>query len=50
MSKLDQKYIQNLQKFSDALENIVILLQEQNKNSGKAGATDSVNTMLGGVS
>ena len=49
MSKIDQKHIQNLQKFSDALENIVILLQEQNKNSGKAGATDSVNTMLGGL-
>jgi hypothetical protein len=49
MSKLDQKYIDNLQKFSDALENIVQLLQEQNKKGGEAGSTDSVNTMLGGL-
>ena len=49
MSNLDRKYIDNLQKFSDALESIVELLKAQTKKGGKGGATDSVNTMLGGV-
>lgn len=49
MSKIDQKYIDNLQNFSDALENIVVLLQEQVKSGGKAGNTDTVNTMLGNL-
>lgn len=49
MSKLDQKYIENLQKFSDALENIVELLKEQTKKGGDGGSTDAVNTMLNGI-
>jgi hypothetical protein len=49
MSTLDEKYINNLQNFSDSLENLVEILKEQHKQGGQAGSTDTVNTMLGNM-
>jgi hypothetical protein len=49
MSKLDEKYILNLQNLSDALESLVDILKEQHKAGGQAGGTDTVNTMLGNM-
>lgn len=49
MSKLDEKYINNLQNLSDALESLVDILKEQYKQGGQAGETDTVNTMLGNM-
>jgi hypothetical protein len=49
MSKLDEKYILNLQNLSDALESLVDILKEQYKQGGQAGGTDTVNTMLGNM-
>jgi hypothetical protein len=49
MSKLDEKYILNLQNLSDALESLVDILKEQYKEGGQAGGTDTVNTMLGNM-
>lgn len=42
MSKIDEKFIQNLQNFSDSLENIVEILQEQQKSKTE----DVVNELL----
>jgi hypothetical protein len=49
MSKLDEKFVSNLQNFALALENIVDILKDKAKKGGEAGATDNVNSMLGGM-
>lgn len=49
MSKLDEKFVVNLQNFTDSLENIVELLKEKAKSGGEAGATDNVNSMIGSI-
>jgi len=45
MSKIDQKYIDNLQIFTKALEGLV----EQLKSQQKGGTSDVVNEMLGNI-
>ena len=39
-SRIDKQFIDNLQNFTDSLDNLVQLLKEQNKKGG-----DAVNTM-----
>lgn len=47
MSKFDRRYIENLQRFSDALEGLVDFLKAEYEKGGESGTSDVINKMAG---